>query len=167
MPSVVVCGEVPELFFVFAYSVGDGFDGGAQGCDLVGESGQGAAGGGLVAVLVDDRAQGGVAIEGGAAQASGGGGGDGGEGDLLAVVPECGAGALDTVEDVGGGHPAWASLIRASSWAMSWQCRSASVIQPRFSASAASAAASTRWAARIGSELGSAWKLGQCSQMLA
>jgi hypothetical protein len=39
--------------------------------------------------------------------------------------------------------------------------------QPRFSASAASAAASTRWAARIGSELGSAWKLGKCSQMLA
>jgi hypothetical protein len=53
------------LFFVFAYSVCDGFDGGAQGGDLVGEPGQGAAGGGLVAVLVDDRAQGGVAVEGG------------------------------------------------------------------------------------------------------
>src|SRR3954451_5798664 len=55
MLSVVVCGKAPELFFVFAYSVGDGFDGGAQGGDLVGESGQGAAGGGLVAVLVDER----------------------------------------------------------------------------------------------------------------
>jgi hypothetical protein len=39
------------LFFVLAYSVGDGFDGGAQGGDLVGESGQGAAGDGAVAVL--------------------------------------------------------------------------------------------------------------------
>src|SRR3954470_435615 len=104
MLSVVVCGEASELFFVFAYSVGDGFDGGAQGGDLVGEPGQGAAAGGLMAVLVDDRAQGGVAVEGGAAQA--GGGGDGGEGDLLAVAVELGAGAFDTVEDVGGGHPA-------------------------------------------------------------
>ena len=56
MLSVVVCGEASELFFVFAYSVCDGFDGGAQGGDLVGEPGQGAAGGGVVAVLVDDRA---------------------------------------------------------------------------------------------------------------
>src|SRR3954471_12523763 len=88
MLSVVVGGEGSELFFVFAYSVGNGFDGGAQGGDLVGEPGEGAAGGGVVAVLVDDRPEGGVAVEGGAAQA--GGGGDGGEGDLLAVVPECG-----------------------------------------------------------------------------
>ena len=55
MLSVVVGGEASELFFVLAYSVGDGFDGGAQGGDLVGEPGEGAAGGGLVAVLVDDR----------------------------------------------------------------------------------------------------------------
>src|SRR3954469_8969765 len=122
MLSVVVCGKAPELFFVFAYSVGDGFDGGAQGCDRGGESGQGAAGGGLVAVLVDDRAQGGVAVEGGAAHA--GGGGAGGAGGLLAAAVELGAGAFDTVEDVGGGHPAWASLIRASSWAMRRRCRS-------------------------------------------
>ena len=52
MLSVVVGGEASELFFVFAYSVGDGFDGGAQGGDLVGEPGEGAAGGGAVAVLV-------------------------------------------------------------------------------------------------------------------
>ena len=69
MLSVVVGGEASELFFVLAYSVGDGFDGGAQGGDLVGEPGEGAAGGGLVAVLFDDRPEGGVAVEGGAAQA--------------------------------------------------------------------------------------------------
>lgn len=32
--SALVGGEAPELFFVLAYSVGDGFDGGAQGGDL-------------------------------------------------------------------------------------------------------------------------------------
>src|SRR3954469_5944996 len=98
MLSVVVGGEASELFFVFAYSVGNGFDGGAQGGDLVGEPGEGAAGGGVVAVLVDDRPEGGVAVEGGAAQA--GGGGDGGEGDLLTVLVELSAGALDAVEGV-------------------------------------------------------------------
>ena len=50
---------------------------------------------------------------------------------------------------------------------MSRWWRSASAIQPRFSASWARAWASARWAARMGRELGSAWKLGQCSQMLA
>ena len=49
--------EASELFFVVAYSGGDGLEGGAQGGDFVGESGEGAAGGGAVAVLVDDRAQ--------------------------------------------------------------------------------------------------------------
>ena len=34
MLLVVVCGEASELFFVFAYSVGDGFDGGAQGVQV-------------------------------------------------------------------------------------------------------------------------------------
>src|ERR1700741_549958 len=142
MGSGCMAGESSELFFVAAYLGGDGFQGGAQGGDLVGERGEGAAGGRAVAVLVDDRAQGGITVEGGASQA--GGGGDGDEGDRVAVLVELGAGAIDAVEGVRGGHPAWASLIRVSSWVMSRRCRSASVIQPRFSASAASASASTR-----------------------
>jgi hypothetical protein len=101
------------LFFVVSYSGGDGFEGGTQGGDLIGEAGQGAAGVGAVALL-DDRAQGGIAVEGGAAQ-TGGGGGDGGEGDWLAVVVESGAGGLDSVEDVGGGYPVRTSLISVSS----------------------------------------------------
>jgi hypothetical protein len=51
-----VGGEASELFFVFAHPIGDGLDGDSQGGDLVGEPGEGAAGVGLVAVLVDDRA---------------------------------------------------------------------------------------------------------------
>jgi hypothetical protein len=130
--------EASELFFVVAYSGGDGLEGGAQGGDFIGEPGEGPAGVGAVAVLFDDRAQGGVAVEGGATQA----GGDGGEGDLLAVAVELSAGALDSVERGGAGHPVRASLIRVSSWVMSRRWRSTSVIQPRFSASVASASTS-------------------------
>jgi len=43
--------------------------------DLVGEPGERAVGGGAEAVLVDDRLEGGVAVEGRAAQAGGGGNG--------------------------------------------------------------------------------------------
>jgi hypothetical protein len=45
--SVFLVGEASELFFVAAYSGSDCFDSGAQGGDLVGESGEGAAGGGV------------------------------------------------------------------------------------------------------------------------
>jgi len=48
------------------------------------------------------------------------------------------------------GHPAWAWAMRASSRSASRRCRSAPVLQPRASASAARARASTRWAARTG-----------------
>lgn len=37
MLSVFLGGEASELFFVVVYSGGDGFQGGAQGGDLVGE----------------------------------------------------------------------------------------------------------------------------------
>lgn len=65
------------------------------------------------------------------------------------------------------GHPAWAGAMRASSRSASRRYRSAPVLQPRASASAARARASTRWAARTARRLGSARKPGQCSQMLA
>jgi len=55
------------------------------------------------------------------------------------VVVELDAGTFDAVQGAGVGHPASAMLIRVSSRAMSWWCRSASVIQPRCSASRASA----------------------------
>src|SRR5829696_7052433 len=154
-----------QLFFMAAYPGGEGVERSAKRGDLVGEASESAAGGGAAAVRLDDGAGGGVAVEGGAAQA--GSEGDGGEGDGLSVVTELRAGAFDAVEGAGVGHPACAAWMRVSSWAMSRRCRSASVIQPRCSASRASASASTRWAASIGRELGSAWKLGQCSQMLA
>lgn len=137
----------------------------AKSGDLVGEAGEGASGGGVVSVLFDGCTKRRVAVEGGAAEA--GVGGDGGEGDWLAVAVEFGAGAFDPVEGAGGGHPVWALVIRVSSRAMRRWWRSVSAIQPRCSASRASASASTRWAARMGSELGSVWKLGQCSQILA
>lgn len=55
-----------ELFFVPAYPGGEGVRCGAQGGDLVGEGGEGAAGGGLVSMFFDDGTQGGVAVGGGA-----------------------------------------------------------------------------------------------------
>ena len=134
--------------------VGEDLDGCAEGGDLVGEAGDAAAVGAAVAVLFDDGADRGVAVEGAAAEA--GEVGDGGEGDGVSVVVELGAGSFDLVEGVGAGHPVAASLIKVSSRAMSCWCRVASLIQPRFSASWARASASMRWAARIGSELGSA-----------
>ncbi|WP_202806043.1 hypothetical protein [Actinopolymorpha alba] len=115
-------------------------------------------------MLFDELAGGAVAIERGAAEA--GPGRDFGERDGVPGSVELVAGLANAGENVGVGHPAASALlIRVSSRAMSLQCRSASLIQPR--ASAAMDWASTRWAARIGSELASVWKLGQCSQMLA
>ena len=61
--------------------VSDSLDRGAEVRDLVGEAGQGAGVGLSGAVLVDDGAQLGVAVEGRAADL--GEAGDGGEGDLL------------------------------------------------------------------------------------
>ena len=52
---------------------GEGVKGGSEGGDLVGEAGEVAAGRVAVAVFVDDGADGGVAVEGGAAQAGAGG----------------------------------------------------------------------------------------------
>ena len=72
------------MFFLAADAAGDGFERGAQGADVCGESGEGVRFGCVVAVLVDERAQGGVAVEAGPADL--GEGCDGGEGDGLAVV---------------------------------------------------------------------------------
>src|SRR5690242_14053707 len=145
--------EASELLVVASNFVGEGVDGGVESGDLVGESGDASAVGGAVAVLFDDGADGGVAVEAAAAEA--GQVGDGGEGDGVSVVVELGAGSFDLFEGVGVGHPV-ASLIKMSSRAMSRWWRSASSIQPRSAASRARASASTRWAARMGSELGSA-----------
>jgi hypothetical protein len=75
--------------------------------------------------------------------------------------------SLHDLADPLAAHPAWAWTMRASSRSASRRCRSAPVLQPRASASAARARASTRWAARTAGRLGSARKPGQCSQMLA
>jgi hypothetical protein len=48
------------LFFVVSDPGGEGFQGGAEGGDLVGQAGKGAAGGGAVPVAIDDGAQGGL-----------------------------------------------------------------------------------------------------------
>src|ERR671922_111809 len=112
MLSVFSGLQAAELFVVASDSGGEGVEGGAEGGDLVGEAGEGAAGSCAVAVFLDDGAEGGVAVKGGAAQA--GAGGDRGEGDRLAVVAELGAGALDAAQGGGGGHPAWVLVIRVS-----------------------------------------------------
>ena len=64
-----------------------------------GEPGECAVGGGAMAVLIDDRAQVGVAVEAGAADA--GGCGDGGKGDVLALFSPF----SPTCEGPGRGHP--------------------------------------------------------------
>ncbi len=92
---------------------GEGVECGAEGSDLVGEAGEGAAGGGAVTVLLDDAPDHGVPVESGAAEA--GMGGNGGESHCLSVPEELGAGALDAVEGARVGHPAVASLISLSS----------------------------------------------------
>jgi len=82
-----------ELFFVAADSVGDGFEAAAQLVDLDGETGQGGGVTSVGAVLVDDGAQVGPPVEGGAADSSPRG--DVGEGDGLPGRGELGAGDLD------------------------------------------------------------------------
>jgi hypothetical protein len=52
------------LFFVVPDPGGEGVKGGAEGADLVGQAGEGAAGCGAAAVIVDDGAQGRVAVQG-------------------------------------------------------------------------------------------------------
>jgi len=156
--------EVSEFFFVAASLGGDGFKGEAELVDLHLESGEGECFAALVAVLFDDGAQFGSSVEGGPADAGVGGygvkgdGGAGGE-QMLAGVLDADGGFV--------GHG-------VSVWFMSWSRRStrrrwrvASWSQPRASASAASASASARWVARMGRNVDSVRKFGQCSQMLA
>lgn len=134
---------------------------GSEVVDFCCESCQGAGFVAVVAVFFDDRAEFGVAVEGGAAEASGGC--DGGERDGLSGGGELFADRFDVVS--GGGHRACA--MRVSRRVRRLRCRSASVIHPRCSASAASASVSMRCAARTAMEAASVRKLGQCSQMLA
>lgn len=142
----------------------DGFQGEAELVDLHLKSGQGERFAALVAVLFDDGAQFGAPVEGGPTDASVGGysvkgDGDAGGEQLLACVFDADRGFV--------GHG-------VSVWFMSWSRRStrrrwrvASWSQPRAWASAASAAASARWVARMGRYVDSVRKFGQCSQMLA
>jgi hypothetical protein len=85
--------EAAELFFVAADAGGDGFEAAAQLVDLDGEAGEGGGVAGAGAVLVDDGAQVGPPVEGGAADP----GEDGylTEGDGLPGRGELGAGGLD------------------------------------------------------------------------
>ena len=76
--------------------VGDGFEAAAQLVDLDGQAGQGGGVASARAVLVDDGAQVGAPVEGGAADA--GAGGDLAEGDGLPGGCEGGAGGLDAGE---------------------------------------------------------------------
>ena len=128
--------------------------------DLGGECCEGAWIASVTAVFVDDRSEVGVAVEGGAADA--GVLCDRGERDGVAGGGELVAGGLDGGEVV---HPAWA--MRESRRESNLRCRSASSIQPRCSASSASAAVSMRCAESTAIEAVSVRKLGQCSQMLA
>jgi hypothetical protein len=88
--------EAAELFLVTSDAVRDGLEGGAQVRDLVGQAGQGARVGLSRAVLVDDSAETGIAVEGGSAHA--GEISDRDERDLLATLEQLGAGALNANE---------------------------------------------------------------------
>src|SRR5579872_3365360 len=161
------CGgafDLAELFFVVTDAGGDGFERGAQRCDVGGESGDGGGAGCLAALFLDYCTHCGVPVEAGPADASLHG--DGGEGDGPAGCSQFGAGLLGQVQVIAA-HPAWALLIRSSRRVMSLWCRLASLIQPRASASAASCSASAFCAARTGRYPVSVRKFGQCSQMLA
>jgi SAM-dependent methyltransferase len=92
------------LLFVSADAVGECVEGGVQQRDLVVDAGEGSAAVGAASVVVDNGAQRGVAVEGGAAQA--GDGGDGGEGDRLAVAAQLGACSVRSREGAGAAHPA-------------------------------------------------------------
>ena len=157
-------GEAAELFFVAADLSGEGFEAVAELVDLDGEAGEGEGVALVLAVFVDDGAQFGVAVEGGAADA--GACGDLGGGDGLAGGEQVLAGLLDAGGEVAG-HEAWVRVMSRSSRSASLRCRWASLSQPRAAASAARVSASARWAARMGRNAGSLRKFGQCSQMLA
>jgi hypothetical protein len=84
--------EAAELFFVAADALGDSFEAAAQLVDLDGEAGERGGVAAAGAVLVDERAQIGPAVEGRAADA-----GDGGylaEGDGLPGGGQLGAGGF-------------------------------------------------------------------------
>jgi hypothetical protein len=90
----VVCAfEAAEVFFVAADAGGEGFEAAAQLVDLDGEAGQGGGVASAGAVLVDERAQVGPPVEGGAADP----GEDGYlvEGDGLPGGGQFGAGGLN------------------------------------------------------------------------
>lgn len=53
------------MLLVLPHPIGESVECGSQGCDLVGEPGEGPAGGCAVAVFLDHGADGGVAVEGG------------------------------------------------------------------------------------------------------
>ena len=82
--GVVLSSEAAEFFLVAADLGGDFLEGGAEVGDLGGEPGQGGGFSSAGAVLFDDGAEVGVAVEGGSAEP--GAGGDGVEGDRVRGV---------------------------------------------------------------------------------
>jgi hypothetical protein len=52
--SASLLDDLAELFLVAANAVGDGFDGGPQCCDVVGEAGEGSGVCGAVTVFLDE-----------------------------------------------------------------------------------------------------------------
>src|SRR6185312_5773916 len=138
--------KASDLFVVASDPLCEFFDSDAQGGDVFVEAVEGAGRCAGSPVVFDEGAERGVAVESGAGDVRGIG--DGGEGDRLVIVGELDAGLLDARWYVV--HPVWACAIAASSRSMSLRWRSASLIQPRCSASLASVSVSARWAARTG-----------------
>ena len=163
-PGPACAFETADGFLVAADFGGDGFEAAAHLVDLDGQAGQG---GGVLApgaVLVDDGAQVGPPVEGGAA-------------DPRAC---CDCRERDGLPgrrrarrrrprrgSAGRGQLALAWPMSRSSRSMRRRWRAASSPQPRASASAARASVSARCSCRTGRKLASLRKFGQCSQMLA
>ena len=102
---LVACAfEAAELFFVAADFGGESFEAAAQLVDLHGQAGQGGGVASAGAVLVDERAQFGTSVEGGAADA-------GEDGDLAERdgLPGCG-------ELVAGGFDSGQVVVLLVSW---------------------------------------------------
>ena len=94
LTALAACAfDAAELFFVVADALGDGFETAAQLVDLHGQAGEGGGVAAAGAVVVDESAQVGPPVEGGAADV--GEDGDLAEGDGLPGGGQFGAGGLD------------------------------------------------------------------------
>lgn len=143
-------------------AVGDGVDAPAKLLELGGETGQGEGVSAPEPMLLDEGAQIGPSIQ--RRPADPGLLSDGTEGHRSPGRGEFIARPFDPGHELGA-HDASARAMSASRRSMSRRWRSASSPQPRRAASAARALASARCAARIGRNVASVRKFGQCSQM--